>query len=282
VLVFLVLIKHLMEIKKILTKANIKPDPLKDQFFLKDKKIIEKMIKLANLNKKDVVLEIGAGVGNLTKEIAKKVNRVIAFEIDSRFEKILSNLPQNVEVHFENAWSFVQLKGKFKKKRNFNKIVASLPYSLCEPLLHNLTFLEYEKAILLIPAKFVKTIKTNPIFASFFKINKKTKVEKTSFYPSPKTNSCIVDLAKLPDPIKEKNLALFLKQYLYQHEKQKVKNSLREGLIKFARLVYKKQLTKNQARTIINQINIEKELLKNPPNNARVYQEASKISSLSF
>jgi len=61
-----------MDVKSELQKAGIGPDPLKDQFFLVDENIISKIAELADLTGNDVVLEIGAGVGNLTKELAKK------------------------------------------------------------------------------------------------------------------------------------------------------------------------------------------------------------------
>ena len=88
------------------------------------------MIDSADLDKNDVVLEIGAGTGNLTKKIAKRAGRVIAFEIDKKFKPFLSRLPKNSKVHYENAWKYVQLHGKFKKKKEYNKVVANLPYSL--------------------------------------------------------------------------------------------------------------------------------------------------------
>jgi len=84
------------------------PDITKDQFFLTDQLILDKIVDLANLKKTDVVFEIGAGTGNLTQKLAKKALRVIAFEIDKRFKPILSTLPSNVEVHIEDAWNFLQ------------------------------------------------------------------------------------------------------------------------------------------------------------------------------
>src|SRR5258708_16524722 len=104
---------------------TITPDPLKDQFFLTDEKIIQKIIEAAELNKKDVVLEIGAGTGNLTKEIAKKVDHVIAFEIDEQFKSTLNSLPRNVELHIESASNYVELNGKWRKKKEYNKVVSN-------------------------------------------------------------------------------------------------------------------------------------------------------------
>jgi len=260
-----------MDISAQLQKYNISPDPLKDQFFLNDKEVIQKTVGLADLNKKDTVLEIGAGVGNLTKEIAKKAGRVIAFEIDECFKPLLADLPKNVELHFKDAWDFVQLGGKYKHKKIYNKVVSNLPFSFCEQFFHNLTFLDYDKAILLVPRSFVAKLKTNGIFSSFFKPEVKLLLDKTKFYPVPKTNSALIELWHLPDPIKTHSLPLFLRQYIYQHESQQVRNSLREGIIKYAALVYQKKITKNEARKIVRESGLPESLLNQTPNSSEIY-----------
>lgn len=252
-------------------KDNLKPDKSKDQFFLQDESVIQKMTEEANLNKNDVVLEIGTGTGNLTREIAKRAGRVISFEIDKKFKPFLNDLPKNVEIHFENAWNYVQLHGKFKKKKEYNKVVSNLPYSFIEPFLHNLTFLEYDKVILLIPVKFLKKIDGYDVFGSFFKSKVLIEVPKEKFKPTPRTDSVVIDLIKLQDPIKTKNLGLFLRQYIYQHEGQLVKNSLTEGIIKYARLVHSKKMTKNEAREIIHKREINKVFLEKHPNTPEIY-----------
>lgn len=253
---------------------QIQPDKLKDQFFLQDESIIQKIVKAADLNKNDVVLEIGAGTGNLTREIAKFAGRVISFEIDEKFKPLLKDIPGNVELHFENAWDYVQLHGKFKKKKEYNKIVSNLPYSFIEPFLHNLTFLQYDKVILLIPKKFLSKIDGYDVFGSFFSSKLLFEVPKEKFHPIPRTNSVVIELVKLPDPIKTKNLGLFLRQYMYQHEEQLVKNSLMEGIIKYARLVHLKNVTKNEARGIIAKREIDKNFLEKHPNTPEIYNLA--------
>lgn len=266
-----------MNIQEQLEKNHITPDPLKDQFFLIDENIIKKTIEFAELKKDDVVLEVGAGVGNLTNELAKKVNRVIAFEIDDRFKPFLEKLPTNVEVHYENAWQFVQMHGKFRKKKIYNKVVSNLPYTFIEPFLHNLTFLDYDKVILLVPSRFMKKTEKWGVFGSFFKPTVLLEVSKECFYPVPKTNSVLINLIKLPDPLEDKNLGRFLRQYMYQHEDQLVKNSLMEGLIKYYRLIYSKSLTKNEAREIISKENIDQKLLNIHPNNSDIYEVVERV-----
>lgn len=259
---------------------NTKLDPLKDQFLLTDNNVINKVIDLADLNKKDVVLEVGAGTGNLTRELAKKAGRVVAFEIDERFKSALSDLPKNVEVHFEDAWNYVQLHGKYYHRKEYNKIVSNFPYSFVEKFMHNLTFLEYDKVILLIPLKMVSKINKPGVFSSFLEAKILFEVPKEKFDPVPRTNSAVVEIVKLPKPLEAKDLGMFLRQYIYQHESQLVKNSLTEGIIKFAWSIYKKKLTKNQARKIIASAEINADLLNVSPGTLDIYEAVgTKFSS---
>jgi len=82
-----------MGIQEELEKYNIIPDPLKDQFLLKDEKMVDEIVRFADLSKDDIVLEIGAGTGVLTKELAKRAGKVIAFEIDRKFRPFLEKFP---------------------------------------------------------------------------------------------------------------------------------------------------------------------------------------------
>lgn len=120
--------------------------------------------------------------------------------------------------------------------------------------------------------KFLKKIDNHDVFGSFFKTKILLEVPKEKFYPMPKTNSVVIDLIKLPDPIKTRNLGLFLRQYIYQHEQQLVKNSLMEGIIKYAKFVHSKKVTKNEARKIISESGIDKNLLEKHPNNPEIYK----------
>jgi len=260
-----------MNIQQQLKKLGIIPDPLKDQFFLIDDKFISQIVDLGNITRKDTILEVGAGVGNLTYQLAKKAGRVISFEIDERYKPFLDKLPSNVEMHYENAWDYVQLHGKYRKKKEYNKVVSNLPYSFVEPFLHNLTFLDYDKVILLVPVKIVSKITINPVFGSFFQANVLFDIPKEKFYPVPRTNSVVIDLIKLPDPLDAKDLGLFLRQYMYQREDKLVKNSLMEGLIDYTRLTMNKNITKNEARDIVAKGGIDNSLLEKRPDNSEIY-----------
>lgn len=265
-----------MNIKAKLKQAGIEANPLKDQFFLSDETILKQIADLGNLNKDDLVLEIGAGPGNLTKYLGQKAGKVIAFEIDKQFEPLLDKLPKNVEVHLKDAHKYAAQGGKSYKTKEYNKIISNLPYSIAEWLLHNLAFVEYDKVILTVPKKFYFSAQQSAIFTSFFRPVKKLTVPKEKFYPQPNSDSIVMDLQRLPKPLETRNLGLFLRQYMYQQEGWKVKNSLREGLIEYVKEIYNKQLTKNQARKIIKKVNLKKEFLENTPNTYEVYFQVGK------
>ncbi len=274
-----------MDIKKLLDKHKITPDLEKDQYFLKDKEALEKMVELADIQSSEVVLEIGVGIGNLTGLLAQKAKKVVGFEIDECFKPILENLPKNIEIIYGDAWKGLR---KFKsspggKFWNFDKIVSNPPYRLIEPVMHAFTLRPFKKMVLLIPKKFTRKMGSNPVFSSFYTSNLAFEISKNSFWPQPKTNSAVVIIEKLPNPQKTKNLGLFLRQYLYLHEQQLARNALMEGLIKAAKLFHNKMLTKNQARKIIKNSRISKNLLERHPDNPEIYNEAeSKLGKISL
>lgn len=232
------------EIEKLLAKYKITIDPLKDQFFLVNEAVLAKIIKAAAIKPNERVLEIGPGLGTITRELAKKAKEVVAVEIDPQFRPTLSALPRNVKVIYGNA---LELKVKF------NKLVASLPYSLCEPLMHRLTGYHFKLVLLIFPKKFAEKIISHPFFSAFFNLKIIMDIPKSSFYPRPKTSSVLVKITPLADPVKVADVSVFIRRYIYKHPKALLKNSLREAIIKASLKFYGKKLTKNEAREIINQ-----------------------------
>ncbi len=131
----------LSEIKTICKAYNIYPTKAKGQNFLIDKNVLNKIIKAADLKKDDVVLEIGPGLGILTFELAKKVKKVYAVELDKKLIEVLETLflsYKNIKVIEGDI-----LKLNFKDldlKDNKYKIVANLPYNITSVVLRK--FLE--------------------------------------------------------------------------------------------------------------------------------------------
>ena len=88
---------------------GIKPSKRLGQNFLIDKNVVKKIIKAAELHSKDIVLEVGPGIGALTKEIAKKAGKVIAVEKDQRMVEILKKTLKdfkNIEIINQDILKF--------------------------------------------------------------------------------------------------------------------------------------------------------------------------------
>ena len=98
------------------------------QHFLVDENILGVIGRLAELDPDDVVLEVGPGLGILTRYLADRVARVHAVEIDRSLAPRLAGLPANVELEFGDALA-VDL-GRLRP----TKLVANLPYSVATPL----------------------------------------------------------------------------------------------------------------------------------------------------
>src|SRR6266540_5169621 len=99
------------------------------QHFLVDENILGVIGRLAELDAKDVVLEVGPGLGVLTRYLAERVERVHAVEVDTSLEPHLRE--SGVELHFGDA---LQLDLRALAP-HATKLVANLPYNIATPLI---------------------------------------------------------------------------------------------------------------------------------------------------
>jgi 16S rRNA (adenine1518-N6/adenine1519-N6)-dimethyltransferase len=101
------------------------------QHFLVDENILGVIGRLAGLSSDDVVLEVGPGLGVLTRYLAERVARVHAVEFDRSLARQLADLPENAEVTFGDALKL----DLGAAAPGATKLVANLPYNIATPLL---------------------------------------------------------------------------------------------------------------------------------------------------
>ncbi len=218
-----------------------------DQHFCHDETILNAVIKAAHLLKKDVVLEIGPGKGDLTKKLASKVKKVIAVEIDERLKTYLQDLPQNVEVIFQDIMDIIP------RRKDFNKVVANIPYQICEPLLKYLcTAKHVQLSILTVPKGFALKAQQHPIFTAFLNIEIVQDVPKEAFTPPPKVLSAIIKIT----PHTENDVNAFIRRKLYLQRDKKLKNGLLETIIDAYNLKHKERLPKKKAQEILDSLDL--------------------------
>ena len=107
------------------------------QNFITDETLLKGIVDDAGVEKSDTVVEIGAGAGTLTRAIAEKAGRVIAFEIDRSLEPVLGATLggyDNAEVIYDDVTKWTEAEFDALTDREY-KVVANLPYYITTPLL---------------------------------------------------------------------------------------------------------------------------------------------------
>ena len=248
-----------MDAKSFLEKSGIDPKPNLDQHFMFDKVMIRKIAALAKLGKKDVVFEIGAGIGTLTRELAKKSKTVVAVEIDRKFEDAATRMTRGLK-NIEFVWGDAL---KEIERRNFDVLVSNTPYAICEALIHKLVHKKFRTAVLSVPKGFSEILlaekgskhysKLSILSGAFFHVELKYAIPQDAFYPAPKTKSVVIKLTPLQDDDYKKSPAMYFARQIFLQKKKKLKNALREAIISAAK-IKGKTVTKRQAKAIVKKL----------------------------
>ncbi len=209
------------------------------QNFLKNKKIIKKIIYLIKPKKKQNFLEIGCGQGELTNHIIKYINNITVIEID---KDLLKKLKKNKKIFIINKnilkINFLNLISKKNKKI---RIFGNIPYNISNKLIYK--FIKYQKYIkdihitlqkefaeLLLAKKGEKKYsKLTVLTKSLFKIKYLIKIEKNNFYPIPKIDSIFIKLKPNKNKYKIKNFNNFshIINISFSKKNKKIKNNLK-------------------------------------------------------
>lgn len=133
------------ETRFILNKYNIKADKKLGQNFLISDEAVSKIIDSSDITENDLVIEIGPGLGTLTKELLERAGKVICIELDPRMVKILKerfSLYDNFEIIYEDVLKvdleLIIQNEKKKESIKSAKVVANLPYYITTPIIMKL------------------------------------------------------------------------------------------------------------------------------------------------
>ena len=130
--------------KEVVQKHNFKFSKSLGQNFLIDTNVIDRILEGARVQEGDYVIEVGPGIGTLTKEMGRTAEKVVAIEIDKTLipilEETLADFP-NIEVINQDILK-VNVQELVKEKLNGGpvKLVANLPYYITTPIV--MKFLE--------------------------------------------------------------------------------------------------------------------------------------------
>ena len=255
------------EIKYLLGQYGIRPSKAKGQNFLINKNVIEKIIKAADLNKNDCVVEIGPGFGILTEELIKASKKVLTIELDKRLIFFLQK-------KFKNEKNLKIIENDILKIKNEEiakllncqnegyKVVANLPYAITKPVLKK--FLTYEpkpkEMVVLVQKEVAQKIAAKAGQMSLLSLSVQIYgqpeimgyVSKANFYPQPKVDSAILKIKLHPQFFAPEIIKVMSKSIKFDEKKF-------WQLIKFGYSSPRKQLQNNLAAGL----KIKKETVKN-------------------
>ena len=250
---------------QLLKKYHIHANKKLGQNFLIEDTVVEKTVEAADITKEDLVIEIGPGLGTLTKELLEKAKKVIAIELDEKMIPILQErffLYQNLELVHQDILT-VPLKEYIEKEENIRevKIVANLPYYITTPIIMKLLEdrLPVKTITVMVQKEVAKrlTAKTGDKLCGaityaieyYCETKEVVEVPRQSFMPAPEVDSEVIQLI-LRDKQKvqvkdEKFLFSLIKASFMQRRKTLLNGIGNSGLIE-----------KNKLKEIIQKMNL--------------------------
>lgn len=231
------------ELRNLLYAHNMRPNKAFGQNFLIDRSILMEIVAAAEIDADDEILEVGAGTGVLTRELAQQARRVVAVELERDMLALLAKTTSyfpNVELIARNLLFLnpVEIFGQAPYK-----LVANLPYYITAPTFRH--FLESANPprvlVVMVQQEVAQRIIAQPGDLSLLAISVQfygqprivARVPASSFYPAPKVDSAIlrVDVhADAPLTAVERESFFRLVQAGFSERRKQLHNSLTHGL----------------------------------------------------
>ena len=226
------------------------------QNFINDKNIIYKIIDCSNIKENSLVIEIGPGSGNLTKELSKVSKYVLAYEIDDRLEDILDEKLvgcDNVTIIFQDFLQSDLMKDIKDYDYEHLYLTANIPYYITTPIILKLikSKIKFENITLMMQKEVGERFSAKPgsktygsitVFLNYyFDIKKQFDVSRNLFTPKPNVDSVVLTLT-LKNGRVAKNEELFFKvvRSAFQYKRKNIRNNLKNYDLKVIEEVLKR------------------------------------------
>jgi 16S rRNA (adenine1518-N6/adenine1519-N6)-dimethyltransferase len=184
--------------KLLLQKYSIRPSKKKGQSFLIDQQVARQIVAAANLTQEDRVLEIGGGLGILTRFLVEQAHHVYVIELEPGLVKALNDILDGVD-----NLTIIQGDALKQEMPSVNKVVSNLPYSISSPITFRLlNEIKPELSVLMYQKELVGRMLAEPGTSDYSRfsvgvqylaeIEEILKVPAQKFYPIPAVDSSVV------------------------------------------------------------------------------------------
>ncbi len=245
-------------VKGILEKHGVRLNRSIGQHLLVDSNYLQKIVAAAQLDERDMVIEVGAGIGTLTEALAGEAGGVLALELDTRLMPILretvghfANLRllqgDALEVNLISAvkdWrQRLKKEGRAEDLKRV-KVVSNLPYNITSPLLVDLLQnvapqLGISKMILMVQREVADRLVAGPgesdygslsVFVQFYgRPHILTEVPPTAFFPRPRVGSALIDIVPRAEPpvaVEDESLFFAVVRAAFNQRRKMLRNAL--------------------------------------------------------
>ena len=239
----------LAQTRRLMRRFSLRPRKGLGQHFLIDREVLGIITSAAELNTGDIIMEVGPGLGILTRELARQAGRVIAIELDTQLAAILKQTLasfDNVTIINEDVLRLEPL-ALLKEQKAVDglsgyKMVANLPYYITSPVLRH--FLEASVKpkimVVMVQKEVAEAIVAKPGKMSLLSVSVQfygepriiSNVPAHSFYPAPEVDSAILLVKVYPQPAVAVDEGSFfqLVRAGFSLPRKQICNSLAQGL----------------------------------------------------
>ena len=198
------------------------------QHFLHSEAIAKSIVFEAKISKKDIVFELGTGLGILTPLLCEEAQKVISVDADE-------NLIKQAKSKFSGIDNLVLKSGDgFKKRDSFSIFVSNLPYSRSKDAIEWLAQTHFSHGVVMVQKEFAEKIsvkklkdrKAISIIANYcFDISTIIKVSKNNFLPPPKVDSVVLKIIQ-KNTLDKQTIHTINK--IFSYRRKTVKNILKQ------------------------------------------------------
>jgi len=199
-----------LDARAILRRYGIRPNPRLGQNFLIDSGALTKVIAAAGFTGDEVVLEVGAGLGALTRQLAREVRQVIAVEFDRRLIPVLEQMVENLRNVQLIAGDILSLDLEKLISEQPYRVVANIPYNITSVLIRRLmeSPRPAERVVLTVQREVAERIIAKPGAMNLLAISVQlygepyvvARIPARAFYPKPKVDSAVLRVDVHPEP----------------------------------------------------------------------------------
>lgn len=224
------------QVQNYLRMNSILPDSKFGQNFLCDDNICHQIVDICEVSSNDEVLEIGPGIGALTRILVEVAKSTTAIEIDLRLAEVLQNDSELSSLNLITS-DYLKLSSNEYNASSYTKVLSNIPYYVMTPIMlkllteckncDSMVFMVEDAAIARIIAQpGSKQYGPLSVLCNLYgEVTREFTVTSNCFIPAPHTTSAVISLKKNNNRLIDKGLIEFI-EACFSMRRKKLTNSL--------------------------------------------------------